>query len=91
MTTPSANQPDPRDAASPAFDPQDPRFTALALGEGAGDELRAFEVRLATDPAARAEADALRALAGALESGLATAPTGDTASALAPDQRDALL
>ncbi|HEU4395368.1 MAG TPA: von Willebrand factor type A domain-containing protein, partial [Planctomycetota bacterium] len=52
----------------------DPRVTAWALGEGTAGERAAVEAALAADPALRAEAEALRAAAGALKDGLSAEP-----------------
>jgi Ca-activated chloride channel family protein len=51
--------------------PDDPRLTAYALGELAGDERAEIEAALAADPALRAAVEDVRALAAQLEGALA--------------------
>ncbi len=65
----------------------DPRLTQYAVGEMAGEELIAFEHALAADPAARAEADALRRMASQLE----TALDQECGEALGSERRGAIL
>jgi Ca-activated chloride channel homolog len=56
------------------MDRNDPRLTAYALGEMDAQERAEFERILETDPAARAEVEAIRALGGKLAVELADAP-----------------
>ncbi|HEY7863543.1 MAG TPA: von Willebrand factor type A domain-containing protein, partial [Thermoanaerobaculia bacterium] len=56
------------------MDRNDPRLTAYALGEMDAAERAAFEKLLETDPAARAEVEAIRALGGRLREELVDAP-----------------
>ncbi|MHC4958950.1 MAG: vWA domain-containing protein [Planctomycetota bacterium] len=56
-----------------SIDSDDPRLTQYALGEMDAAEAAAFEAEL--DDAARAEVEAIRGLAGSLETGLAAEPT----------------
>ena len=66
--------------------PDDPKLTAYALGELSGAERDEVEARLAADPALRAEADAIRAVAGRIGAVLAAEP----ARALDPARREAI-
>jgi Ca-activated chloride channel family protein len=65
---------------------EDPRLTAYVLGELDADDAAALERELASDPAARALVDDLRATAGALREELAAEPC----PALTPRQRRAI-
>lgn len=56
------------------MDRNDPRLTAFALGEMDAAERAEFEKALESDPAARAEVEAIRALGGRLGEELANAP-----------------
>lgn len=65
------------------FNPDDPRWTAYALGELDPAERARLDQVCATDPAARTYVEEIRALAGGLKTALATEP----ALALRPDQK----
>ncbi|MDB6094628.1 MAG: von Willebrand factor [Verrucomicrobia bacterium] len=54
--------------------PDDPKLTAYALGELAGEERTAFEAALREDVAAQAAVEAIRAMAARLEFALAAEP-----------------
>ena len=69
-----------------SIDTNDPRLTSYALGEMSTLESTAFETELATDPAALAEVEAIRSMAGAVQAELHT----EDAPALAPEQRAAI-
>jgi len=56
---------------------EDPRLSAYALGEMNQDESKEFEALLNNDPAARAEVEAIRQLAGMLASELQAEPAAD--------------
>ena len=66
--------------------PDDPKITAYALGELDDAEVAAVEAALADDPAARAEVEAIRALAGDLTAELA----GEAGERLTATQRQAV-
>ena len=65
---------------------EDPRLTAYALGELPADEHAAFERELEGDPAARAEVESIRAMAGVVEVELRQEP----AATLTESQRAAV-
>ena len=69
-----------------SIDTQDPRLTSYALGEMSTLESTAFEAELATDPAALAEVETIRSMAGAVQAEL----QAEDAPALAPEQRAAI-
>jgi Ca-activated chloride channel family protein len=68
--------------------PDDPRLTAYALGELEASEVPAVEALLAESAEARAEVDAIRAMAGTLGAELAAEP--EPGPGLAPDQKRAI-
>jgi len=65
---------------------EDPRLTAYALGELPADEHAAFERELENEPAARAEVESIRAMAGIVEVELCQEP----AETLTDSQRAAV-
>jgi len=56
---------------------EDPRLSAYALGEMSPEEAKEFEALLENDPAARAEVEAIRQMAGMLASELQAEPAAD--------------